>query len=249
MSDKKRALILFPHGIGDVIMLTPSLRALHGEGYTIDIMVRPSVIESKLFDACPYIGKLIRARTDTTERGFNAHHMPRFRALSHDYDWHGVSRLHARCAYRAKLIADELKLLPPDYNFELWIPGVCEEEATIFLGQHAPNGKFVYVHTQTEIHRTYWWDSKRYVQRTFGNMPVIDSGYGGNVYKRFTNINTHFALLRKATHRVLSLSVMAVAADAMQLNIDLLNSHVPNHSCLPMNKRLVDKYRIKGVIK
>ena len=55
----KKALILYSHGIGDVIMLTPHLRHLYTEGYTIDLMCRVSIRDSKLLDACPYINKLI----------------------------------------------------------------------------------------------------------------------------------------------------------------------------------------------
>lgn len=249
MSDRKRALVLFPHGIGDVIMATPSLRALYDSNYIVDMMVRPSVIESRVLDDCPYVNELIKVRTNTTEHGFTFYHMPRFRALVQEYDWHGVSRLHAACAYRIKLIADELKVLPSHYHLEVWISEECAQEAQDFAVQHTPDGKFVYVHTRTEVHQRYWWDSLEYVRKTYPNMPIIDSGEGGNAHKAFKNINTNFALMRLSTHRVLSLSVMAAAADAMQLPIDLLNCEVPNHSCLPMNKRLVAKYRIKGVIK
>lgn len=249
MSDRKRALICFPHGIGDVIMATPSIRALHDAGYLVDMMVRPSVIDSHALDACPYIGTLIKARTDTTEDGFNKYHMPRFRELLNAYDWNGVSRLQNNCVHRTELIASELKVKPSNYHFEVWIPQECETEAAHFINNHAPDGKFVYVHTKTEVHRQYWWESTGYVERTFPGLPIFDSGEGGNIHKAFDNINTNFALLKYATHRVLSLSIMAAAADALQLQIDVLNAAIPKHTCLPMNRKLVKQYRIDGKIR
>jgi len=249
MSDRRSALVLFPHGIGDIIMATPSLRVLYDSGYIVDMMVRSSVIESRILDDCPYTDKLIKVRADTTENGFNRYHMPKFRALASEYDWCGISQLRTTCAYRVKLIANDLNVLPSHYHLEVWISPEHEAEAASFAREHAVGRQFVYVHTCTEVHRRYWWNSLDYVRETFPGMSIIDSGEGGNAHKRFKNINVNFALMRLAKHRVLSLSVMAAAADAMQLPIDILNSEIPNHSCLPMNKKLVTKYRIKGVIR
>ena len=55
----KTALILYWHGLGDVIQLTPVLRDIYNQGYLIDLMCRKEVTSSHLLDGCPYIDKLI----------------------------------------------------------------------------------------------------------------------------------------------------------------------------------------------
>jgi len=245
----KSALILFPHGLGDVIMATPSLEAIANEGYEIDMMVRPSVVTSHLLDDCPFIRDLIKARTDTTEFGFNKYHMPRFRALGKEYDRTEVSRLHDRCVYRHRLIAEELHAKTSGYDYKVWIPDECKQEAEHFLANRAPEGDFVYVHTKTEVHRHYWWDSLGYVKKTFGDLPIVDSGYEGEDWMRFDNINTNFALIEMAKHRVMSLSVMAAAAEALKAPMDVLNIVDFGHSCRPADRNMVSKLRVSGVIR
>ena len=50
----KKCLLLFWHGIGDLITLTPALRELHKHGYRTEVLVKKTVSDSGVFDACPY---------------------------------------------------------------------------------------------------------------------------------------------------------------------------------------------------
>lgn len=46
-------LIIYPHGLGDIILLTPALRALAGKGYHVAMLKRFAGTE--ILDYCPYI--------------------------------------------------------------------------------------------------------------------------------------------------------------------------------------------------
>lgn len=247
--DRKRALVCFPHGIGDVIQATPAMRALYNEGYILDMMVRRSVINSHLLDDCPYIDKLILARTDITENGWKQFQIPHFNKLRDGYDRAIVSKIFGIFKHRPIKIADDFKVKPTNYHLEVWINRQSEQDAAEFVRVETGDSDFVHVHTKIEVHPKYWWHSLPYVMKNYPRVPILDSGYCGNAHKRFANINTTFAIMKKAKYRVLSLSVMAAAADALDLPIDLLNSVIPRHNCLPMNKKLVKKLRVEGKIK
>jgi hypothetical protein len=252
MSDRKRALICFPHGIGDVIQATPAMRTLYEQGYLLDMMVRPSVINSHLLDDCPYIGKLMKVRTDTTENGWKEYHIPMFNSIKRSYDLAITCKLLSAYKHRQHQIARELGVEPDDFNLDVWINQASVLEAQEFLKQQLNGKPFIHVHTKTEAHRKYYWDSMSYVQQAYfddvPDMPIIDTGHEGNAHKLFENINTTFMIMRYATHRVLSISVMAAAADALQLPIDILNCVDKDHHCLPLNRKLIKKCRIGGKI-
>jgi len=246
MSDRKRALVCFPHGIGDVIHASPSMRTLYEDGYLLDMMVRPGVINSHLLDDCPYIGRLIKVRTDTTEGGWKTYHLPMFNKFRRDYDKAITCQLLSRYNHRQHQIAKEFGVEPKNFDLEVWINQQSIIEAQTFLGQHIGSKPFVHVHTRTEAHRKYWWDSLAYVGKEFPDVSIIDTGHNGNAHKNFENINTSFMIMHNAAHRVLSISVMAAAADALRLPIDVLNCVDKDHPCLPLNRKLVKRYRIRG---
>lgn len=246
---RKRALICFPHGLGDIIQATPAMRMLYQDGYILDMMVRPSVIASHLLDDCPYIGNLIKVRTDTTEQGWNTYHKPHFNKIKGEYDRAILCSLLAAYKHRQVRIAEEFGVTPDSYELAVWINQESLIEAQDFLRINVGKKPFLHMHTKTEAHRKYWWDALLYVRKEFPDMPIIDTGYGGNAYKHFQNINTMFVIMSYAAHRVLSLSVMAAAADALELPIDVLNCVDKNHHCLPLNRKLIKRYRIGGKIK
>jgi hypothetical protein len=248
MSDRKRALICFPHGIGDIIQATSAMKALYDEDYVLDMMVRPSVIDSHLLDDCPYIGKLIKVRTDTTEQGWEIYHKPHFSKIKSEYDRAILCSLLVAYKHRQVRIAEEFGVNPPSYKPDVWINQQSILEAQKFIHENVPDGRFIHVHTKTEVHKKYWWESFAYVRKKYPDIPILDSGYAGNLHKRFANINTTFAIMRLAAHRVLSISVMAAAAEALDLPIDLLNCVHKDHACLPMNRGIIKQYRIAGKI-
>ena len=98
----KKALILYSHGLGDIIMLTPHLRYLYQKGYKIDLMCRIQTVESHLLDSCLYVDKLIKVENPwelvsgslRSKAGFRKQtniNIAQFEKLRKNYDWSGVS--------------------------------------------------------------------------------------------------------------------------------------------------------------
>jgi len=238
----KKALILFPHGIGDVIMATPCLRDLHSAGYTVDMMVRDSVIDSCLLNKCPYIGTLYSIKVDGKGiRGpaFKNYSLPAFDLIKNSYDWSGVVLLNGGPS-RIKQIAKELKLRPKSWNLEVFI----SKKAHITAWQYLKDNKicdFVFVHT-VPVHSGHIWESAEFVKKAFPKLSVVDTRY----LKTWKDINVTFALAYAAKHRVLSCSVMVHACDAMGCTIDAVNYGTLNNPCYPLRKNVILKDFIKG---
>src|SRR4030042_758156 len=147
MSDKKHALVCFPHGLGDIIQATPAMRTLWEQGYILDMMVRPSVISSHLLDDCPYIGKLIKVRTDTTEEGWQTYHLPMFKKLKQDYEKAITCTLLNVYKHRQHQMAKEFGVKPESLDLQVWINQQSATEAQDFAHKQIGNKPFVYVHT------------------------------------------------------------------------------------------------------
>jgi hypothetical protein len=50
-------LIMYPHGLGDLILLTPALRALYEQAGPVSIAILRRFTSSRLLDRCPYIDR------------------------------------------------------------------------------------------------------------------------------------------------------------------------------------------------
>ena len=110
----KKALILYWHGLGDVVQLMCHLRCLFNQGYRTDIMCIKSVIDSHLLDHCPYIGSTIEVPNPWDDGNFNqlsAMNTHVFRNMSKDYDWHGMApHKSAPGTHKVDINSNELNL-------------------------------------------------------------------------------------------------------------------------------------------
>ena len=140
MSDRKRALICLPAGIGEVIMSTPAMRTFYEQGYILHMMVRGSVITSHLLDDCPYVEQLIQTKTDCTKAAWETVHLPKIRSIEAHYDRVEISQLEGPQKARPIQIALELGVKPENYNLEVWINDEAKAEAEAFVAQRIPQG-------------------------------------------------------------------------------------------------------------
>ena len=69
-------LVVFPHGVGDAVMATPSFRALRHDNpkSRIDIAIQPVVANSSLLAGCPYFDDIYTIdnpwHAPTLQKGF-----------------------------------------------------------------------------------------------------------------------------------------------------------------------------------
>lgn len=244
VSDKrKKALLLFPHGIGDTIMAMPCLRTLYHDGYTVDMIVRDSVITSRLLDECPYTDMLYKTESASTFVSFTDMHFPLFEKIKSDskFDWTGAVYLNHKTKSRVKLIAQELELQPKSCDLEVFIPDAAITKAKQFLASRGIK-QFIFVHTCVPRQPRHNWCSNVWVKKSLPRLPILDT----RTLKKWDDINVTFALMSMAKYRVLSSSVMVHACDAMDCRITAANYHRPNNSCLPLDKKLIRSLFIDG---
>ena len=247
----KSALILYHHGLGDVIMLTPLLRELHAQGYETDLMCREPVITSHLLDECPYVRGLIGIENpwwSKLGRGKQMRkNLEQFNELNKAYDWSGKVESHGR----GNRIAKNFKItgLPvaEDLQPEVFIPVNVEAEAMNYINKNYPDG-YIFNHTKSELHEGHNWDSSDWIANNLPNLPVIDTSDGSGTHRNFhEDINFSFVLAREAEHRVVCSSVFAHACDAMKCTIDAL-AHGPLYGC-KLDFRLANKQNILNIRK
>ncbi len=245
----KRALFLYWHGLGDVIILTPLLRELYKQGYVTDLICRKSVESSKLLDDCPYVDKLIIVENPwRSKKGFQAQareNINLLHSLGSNYDWFGGAGHLSSFTDKIKRNFEECKLTTADYDLEVFIPVNVEKEVSEYINQNYPQG-FIFNHTMIEFHKNHDWNSAQWIKDNLPNLPVVDTGYTGNYYMKWPDIRYTFALLKHATHRVISSSVFVHACDALKLPIDVVNYGTPDRKVWPYDKSLVRKIRESG---
>jgi len=246
----KKALILYWHGLGDIILLTPHLRYLYNEGYIVDLMCMPQTRKSHLLDDCPYVNKLIDVpNVWKSPLGFDGQvrkNVEYFEHLRKHYDWSGKScHIGIGGTNKIDFTSMELGLDIPDRKLEVFIPNDVEEYVLDYINTKYKNG-YIFIHTYIYEHQYHDWDASDWIKTNLPNLPIIDTGYKGEYYLWHENINATFVLLREARHRVLSSSVMVHACDAMNAPIDIVNYGRPDRKVWPDNENLIQHIREKG---
>lgn len=246
-SAEKKALLLFWHGIGDLICLTPALRELHNRGYHCDILCLPYLLTCGVLADCSYV-TLLPLPTDVSpsdggKRGAEARKIcvETWEKKKTDYDdsFHfGQRPDHVR----GGKIARNLKAcgLPTDIDssMALFISPEAEKEAKAFIKENYPEG-FIFCHTESERHPYHNWDAKD-VLSSLPDIPV----FSPDEY-RWSNINVAFVMAREAKHRVLISSVFVHACDAMGAVMDVVHYGVPNPHGLPIDESIIKE--VSGV--
>lgn len=257
----KKALILYWHGLGDVIMLTPMLRYFFRHGHVVHLMCRPEVDSSNLLGYCPYVEKLIhipnpwqspigferQKQTNITEfEQLSKNFYTDYLSIDMEYSL-SISCLHEHIFQDCKIATNwkECGIPPDDNRLEIFIPPDIEARAMEFIASCYPDG-YIYRHTQIEFHTTHNWDCTDWIKRHLPDLPVVDTGVGGNYYCADPDINFSFVLAREARHRILSSSVFVHACDAMGAIIDVINYGRPDRKVWPKNQKLVKKIRETG---
>jgi len=254
----KRALILFWHGLGDIIMLTPHLRHLYNEGYKTDLMCLPETRTSRILEHCPYVGKLIdvenpwrkddrqleglRSRKEFDEKA--TCNLEKFETLRKDYDWSGASP-HYMGRYNLRHKIDttsvELGVRLKSKRMEVFIPESAESEARKYM-----DGDYIFVHTKPRFHAYHNWDATEWMKENLPPLRIINTGYEEEHFMAFDNINTAFVIAREAKHRVLSSSVFLPACVSMGCVIDVINYGRPDHKVWPVDQSKILHIREKG---
>ena len=219
----KKALILYMHGLGDIILLTPCLRNLYRQGYIVDLVAKQRTIDSHLLDDCPYVDKIIGINESIP---FDRGYMEIYESMCPEYDLTDKVT-YAPFNRKSKIEQCEWELgldLKDDYGLEVFISQSAQDTAQEYIERFYPDG-YIFNHTMIEIHPPHSWDSTQWIKDNLPRLPICDTGYNGKQFMLFEDINAVFVLAREANHRVLSSSVMVHACDAMGSTMDIINYH------------------------
>ena len=246
MSNGTTVLLLYWHGLGDLICLTPQLRHFHRLGYRVDLICRQPAIKSRLFDACPYVNRLIPLPYETggpAEGGKSGAQKKEqcfrlFKNMEPEYDKSFEFSERAQVVRGGKVHLNNKVCGFKDLDnldLEVFIPQEVETEAAQYIKEHYPNG-YIFQHTMIEWHQYHNWDASLWIRDNLCNLPIINTGMGESHEMMFQDINTSFVLAREAKHRVLSSSVFVHACDAMNASMDVVHYGRPNKYGWPLDE-------------
>lgn len=229
----KTALLLYWHGLGDLICLTPQLRELHRRGYVVDLICRHPAIESQLFVSCPYIRQTISlpykiggpAEGGSSGAKKAQQCFAMFQKLSSNYNI--AMEFSERPQHiRGGKVARNSKVCGftslTNLDLEVFISDKAEVTARRYIDTHYPDG-YIFCHTMIEWHQCHNWNAKNWISEHLNDLPIVDTGVNQTHEMLFDDISIAFVLAREATHRVLSSSVFVHACDAMNVVIDVVH--------------------------
>lgn len=224
--DDRFLLIGYPHGLGDIIMLTPVLRQLYQKKVDVHLAVGARIIQSGILDHCPYVGQL-HAVPDTWRRVGCASRM--FKEVSEAE----LRELGASMGRKARLLwpapghrvlrnLGDMGLDVEDYRTELFV-GLNDvraaEELMEKLGLRPGAYGFVQSQSLPGPHKNLppgWgalWLKKRGLRR------VVEVGVDWDPRK--VPVNAQFLVMQGAAGVVLIDSCFYHAAGAMGKPVDL----------------------------
>jgi len=212
-------LIGYPHGLGDVIMLTPALRELHNRGVQVDLAVLPRVIESDLLKRCPYVEHLYPV-LDPWRGGVVAPRISEAKECVAKLDEAATFIWHDRRTPKVALNCRALGVSPSSFHLEVFISDDDRKQAAEWLSHLWLDGEYGFVHGKTGVPKKclpngwgHEWLQNRGLER------VVEVGVEFRVDE--LPINVQFEIMRRATAVVVIDSVFYHAAHAMLKPIDL----------------------------
>ncbi len=219
---------------------------LYENGYVTDLMCRKAVETTHLLDDCPYVDKLIEIENPWRSENPNCvqDNYEKFLRLGQKYDWMGASPHRRLEGHKIDFTAWELGMVVEDTSLEVFISEETQNKIDEYCKQW-PEG-FILRHTDIEFHDFHTWDCEEWIKETLPDLPIVNTGVGGDHFRNWEDINKTFALMKNATHRVLSSSVMVHAAEAMGCMIDVINYGKWDNKVWPLNQDLVVRRRDQG---
>lgn len=231
----KKALISCVDGLGDIVSyITPYMRKFYKEGYMTTLMGREELTTSHLLDDCPYLEEIIhipnpwkfKDPSKTVKKN-----LATFNKLRKNFDL-AYNRPFCQIQMYSKLdMTSKFFGIPElegeDRYPEVFISDECDKEAEDYLN-NVEFKEFMFVHVNIPNHPAHTWDAYQWIGENFPPMNIYDTRFN-----TFDNINTTFAIMKRASRIILSSSVMVHAADALNLHVDAVNYGVVDRKAWP----------------
>ena len=216
-------LIIYPHGLGDIILLTPALRALQGQGLHVAVLKRFAGTE--ILDACPYIDAVHYALPDPWNDGCGRNgtkaagdKLAQQLNLKSVWIWHrpGHHKIHEN--FRSLGISGNT-----DYQTTFWLAAWHQDQATAWLnGRH----NYGFLHCATGMPGLSTAAVKKDFPSELGREWLLQHGCGDVIEvgvdydKKALPMPVQFEIMQRAVKVCLADSVFYHACHAMGKSVD-----------------------------
>lgn len=224
----KKILILYPHGLGDCILLTPALRTFHElTGNKVSIATLERFKSAKLFDNNPYVDQIFYTKDawldyPNSQIGFHTLYTE-WKQKAKDLGFHGfLMPMHSQPTNKILLNCEFLGIRGVvDYQPEVHTTPEDVEKANQIIQSVCGDSSFGFVQTNTGVPQKDLpaHFGRNWLKENKGVEQVIEVGveFGALDY----NINVQFEIMRRAAAVCLPDSVFYHACHAMGKDIDL----------------------------
>tara|TARA_B100000287_G_scaffold259614_1_gene244200 strand:+ start:32 stop:790 length:759 start_codon:yes stop_codon:yes gene_type:complete len=225
-----KTLILFPHGLGDCILLTPTLRELYNKfGMKVDIVTLKRFESAMLFDNCPYVDKIFYSKDawhdfehGNVELAFNTlfNEWGKF-AEENGYKQYGMP-MHRGSQNKITMNADYFGLQLEDTHTEIFTTDEDKKNADKLIEEFVGDEKYGFVQTETGVVQKNLPEGygRKWLSDNKGIKNVIEIGKEIGVFDY--NINVQFEILRRASSVCIPDSVFYHACHAIGKDIDFV---------------------------
>ncbi len=226
---KKPPLIIYPHGLGDCLMLTPAIREYYLKyGQKVNVMILERFKSSQIFCNNPYIQNIYFCKDpwndfDTKKTGFQQVKKLGIK-IAKENNLSPLFIKHKGSKHKILINCSKLKV-KTSYKIDIFINLNDFLEANNFIKKSTNGLPFAFVQSKTGA------GASKDLPDDFGRKWIIkhtkiDSiiEVGKSFQFNEFNINTQFAILQKASYICLPESVFYVACSGLNKNIDFIYS-------------------------
>lgn len=220
-----KTLLIYPHGIGDIILATPALKQYKKDTDAfVGMAIMSRLRSSQILDHCPHVDEVLYTK-DMWNDFPNVHVgkgavIGACRQIGKDKGYDQVIYIeHPAPKNKITIVADKLGVIPEDYHTEVYISDEDWDKAREIVGELTDYG-FVHDYSPSNV------TPPKNLPSGYGKQWLLDNGIKDivEVGKTFSateyNINVQFAIMYYARAIVLIDSAFYHAAGALDKKID-----------------------------
>ena len=225
----KDVLVLYPHGLGDCILLTPALREFYNlTGNKLHVGILERFRTSKIFDHCPYVDNIFYTKDpwhdygeENAQVGFPALYSE-WKTYAEENKFGGiVMPMHSEPENKIILNFKYLGLKSAqNFQTEIFTTDTDKEEALTIIKQKTSADKFGFIQTHAGLKTKDLPENfgRKWLAKNKGLSNFIEIG---KEIKPFDyNINVQFEVLRQSSAVCLTDSVFYHACHAINMPVD-----------------------------
>lgn len=222
-------LILYPHGLGDCILLTPAIREFYkATGHKVHVATLERFRSAKFFDNNPYVDKIYYTKDawhdyPNSQVGFSELYKE-WRAFASKNNFGGiVMPMHAHPIQKIELNFKYLGVYnSEEYGVEIHTSSLDKSIAEKIISDTVGNNPFGFIQTKTGVESKNLPDGygQEYLRKNNNLSNFIEVGKDFDALDY--NINVQFEVMRKASAVCLPDSVFYHACHAMKKPVDFV---------------------------